>query len=127
MSAIICTQLLFPRCGSPTAPPHCSPQLRLPSHRCSPPPSPQVGLPFLRGAAIPLPERFELGSLQVDDSAIVAQGTLTVPPLDYDDLASQISEFLNAAAQQTPQTITVPARESGPPPPPPPAALPRRV
>ena len=86
----------------------------------------EVGLPFLRGAAIPLPELLELSSFEVDDGAIVATGSLTLPPLDYDDLASTINELQNAAARQSaPQTITVPARGEEEEPPPP--ALPRRL
>jgi hypothetical protein len=64
----------------------------------------ELGLPFLRGAAIPVPKPLRLGSLVVDNGGIGVEGLVELQPIDYADLASALQE-LQDAAQNTPQAV----------------------
>ena len=71
----------------------------------------ELGLPFLRGAAIPVPKPLRLRSLVVDNGGIGVEGLVELQPIDYADLASALQE-LQDAAQNTPQAVpTEPAPE----------------
>lgn len=64
----------------------------------------ELGLPFLRGAGIPVPEPLRLSSLVVDNGGVAIEGTVDLQPIDYADLASALSD-LQEAAQNTPQAV----------------------
>ena len=80
----------------------------------------EVGLPFLRGAGIPLPAALTLSALDVDGGAINVRGRVTLEPIDYSELA-RLADELRAAAAAPPRTVTVDATtaegDGGPPPP----------
>eukprot|EP00908_Phaeocystis_cordata_P020345 Transcript_32011.p1 GENE.Transcript_32011~~Transcript_32011.p1 ORF type:complete len:383 (-),score=124.97 Transcript_32011:202-1350(-) len=65
----------------------------------------ELGLPFLRGAGIPVPEPLRLRSLLVDNGGIDVRGSVVLQPIDYADLASALSD-LQEAAQSTPQAVS---------------------
>ena len=58
----------------------------------------EVGLPFLRGAGVPLPDGLRLNALRVEDGAVSADGTIEIRPLDYDELARELNDLAAAAA-----------------------------
>ena len=82
-----------------------SPELRRPSRDGA---TLEVGLPFLRGAGIPLPAALTLSALDVDGGAINVRGRVTLEPIDYLELAS-LADELRAAAAAPPRTVTVDA------------------
>ena len=53
----------------------------------------EVGLPFLRGAGIPLPAGLTLEQLAVLDGAVTARGSVTLEPLDYSALLEQAQQI----------------------------------
>ena len=65
----------------------------------------ELGLPFMRGAAIPVPKPLRLRSLVVDNGGIAVEGLVDLQPIDYADLASALQE-LQDAAQNTPQAVS---------------------
>lgn len=75
----------------------------------------EVGLPFLRGAGLPLPEGLSLEALDVAEGLVIARGTLQIQPVDY----AQLFETPVAVERPAPQTIDVPS----PSPPTPPSNL----
>ena len=65
----------------------------------------ELGLPFMRGAGIPVPPPLRLSSLVVDNGGIEAQGAVLLQPIDYADLASALSD-LQESARATPQAVS---------------------
>jgi len=89
----------------------------------------EVGLPFLRGAGIPLPEGLNIASLEVEDGAISATGTLELRPIDYATILAEVQAFQEAAERRAPTATTVDAEavaDDEPPSAPPPGAFPPR-
>merc|ERR1712032_1083053 len=78
----------------------------------------EVGLPFLRGAGLPLPEALRLSRLQVDDGAVLVEGEVRLDPLDYDDLQKVVDELQEMSKQSPPQAVVVDSEplSSSPPP-----------
>lgn len=64
----------------------------------------ELGLPFLRGAGIPVPAPLRLSELVIDNGGIAVKGLFDLQPIDYDDLASALSD-LQDAARNTPQAV----------------------
>ena len=58
-----------------------------------------MGLPFLRGAGIPLPAALTLSALDVDGGAINVRGRVTLEPIDYSELA-RLADELRAAKEK---------------------------
>jgi len=78
----------------------------------------EVGLPFLRGAGLSLPEALSLSRLQVDDGAVLVEGELRLDPIDYDDLRKVVDELQEMSRQSPPQAVVVdsePFSSSSPP------------
>lgn len=73
----------------------------------------EVGLPFLRGAGIPLPDFLSFSSLVVDNGGIDARGTVTISPVDYEDLGRLAAE-LQRDLQSTPQAVSAGEAASAP-------------
>lgn len=63
----------------------------------------ELGLPFLRGAGIPVPEPLRLSSLVIDNGGVAIRGTVDLQPIDYADLASALQDL--QAAAQNPQAV----------------------
>ena len=56
----------------------------------------ELGLPFLRGAGIPVPEPLRLSSLVIDNGGVAIRGTVDLQPIDYADLASALQDLQKA-------------------------------
>tara|TARA_B110001452_G_scaffold264495_1_gene267586 strand:- start:195 stop:1349 length:1155 start_codon:yes stop_codon:yes gene_type:complete len=65
----------------------------------------ELGLPFLRGAGIPLPEPLRLSSIVVDDGAVDVAGAVALQPINYADIAAYLDELQRAAQATTPQAV----------------------
>lgn len=84
----------------------------------------EVGLPFLRGAGVPLPDGLDVESLRVEDGAITARGTFQLRPIDYQRILDDARAFEQTAARRPPTATTVDAEafvvddNDGPPAPP---------
>ena len=66
----------------------------------------EVGLPFLRGAGIPLPDGLTLDALEVEDGALTARGTLAVRPIDYATILAEVQDLRSTAARRAPEAMT---------------------
>jgi len=69
----------------------------------------EVGLPFLRGAGIPLPQWLDIDSLKVEDGSICASGTVRIQPINYEKLAAELQEYQRSADGRPPAATTVDA------------------
>lgn len=82
----------------------------------------ELGLPFLRGAAIPLPDFLRLKRLQVESGLIRAEGEVVIQPLDYTDLSRTVDEFRSGFQAAEPQSVILDPEVRVEPPSPPPSA-----
>ena len=79
----------------------------------------EVGLPFLRGAGIPLPAALTLSALDVDGGAINVRGRVTLEPIDYSELARPPTSCAPPPPRRLDVTVdaTTAEGDGGPPPP----------
>ena len=70
----------------------------------------ELGLPFLRGAGIPLPEPLRLSSIVVDNGGIDVAGAVVLQPINYADIATYLDELQRAAQATTPQAVATESR-----------------
>lgn len=65
----------------------------------------ELGLPFLRGAGIPLPNALRLSSVLVDNGGIDVSGAVALQPIDYADLSASLEELQRTAQATPPQAV----------------------
>lgn len=62
----------------------------------------EVGLPFLRAAAVPLPSDLCISKLRVDDGSVLAEGSYTLRPIDYDAVLATAAAVAQEVQQARP-------------------------